>query len=540
MDGTLSKLAVVITAKTDSFSKGVDSASNKVNAMGKQMKIAAAAITALGVAGLKLVADARKMNAELGVTALNLGITTKEMRDLALAVTNVTFPLGEVTKTFDLLARAGVKDQQVLKDTALAFDTLGDAIGVPASQVTEKLIPTMKTFNLSAEEMAGKTDSLTYLFRNTTVSLDDFNRMVGYATPDLVAMGLTTEDMIAILAELEEQGYSGEVMTREFRKAVTSATKEQIPLNEALGISTETIGAYKEELKGAEGITQEYANVANEQYGIMDKIKQKWSELALVAGSFLTPLEPILGAMTALGPMMFFFSTGMGTAAIKTAAHTVALIAHKIALLALAIATKAAAAAQWLLNVAMSANPIGLVILAIAGIIAIIVLLIKHFDKVKAVFAAVGKFIVDKFKAVVNFFKSIPAAIKAVFWKVADFILAPIRFVVNKIIDAINWVIRLFNKLPGVNIGVNIGEIGGKIPKFSEAVAMQYGGIVTKPTLAVLGERGPEAVVPLGTGMAGTIVNVTVQGSVWAEQDLAEAIRNQLLLVKDRNVNVGL
>lgn len=52
------------------------------------------------------------------------------------------------------------------------------------------------------------------------------------------------------------------------------------------------------------------------------------------------------------------------------------------------------------------------------------------------------------------------------------------------------------------------GAAGGAIPK------MQHGGLVTEPTLALIGEAGPEAVVPLdraGGGFGETIVNVTVQ-----------------------------
>jgi len=51
------------------------------------------------------------------------------------------------------------------------------------------------------------------------------------------------------------------------------------------------------------------------------------------------------------------------------------------------------------------------------------------------------------------------------------------------------------------------GAAGGTIPK------MQHGGIITEPTLALIGEAGPEAVVPLDRagGFGETIVNVTVQ-----------------------------
>lgn len=366
MGNSLSKLYITIGAKTEQFQRSMDQVSDRMQKVSKGMKIAGAAMTAVGVAGLKLSADARKLNATLGQTALNLNVTTKEMRDLALEITNVTFSLNEVVNTFDLLARAGVEDKEVLKAVSVAFDTLGDAIGVPASQVTAQLIPAMKTFNISAEEMAGKTDSLTWLFRNTTVNLEDFNRMVGYTTPELVAMGLTVEDMIAILAELEEQGYSGEVMTREFRKAVTLATKDQKPLNEALGISTEKIEGYKVEMEAATGITQKYADVANEQYSILDKLKHQLSKMAFVMGSFLTPLESILVAFTALGPIMIFLSTSIGIATVKWIAHTAAVLAS-------AIAVKLATIAQWAWNVAMAANPIGAICLAIGIMVVAVV-----------------------------------------------------------------------------------------------------------------------------------------------------------------------
>lgn len=53
---------------------------------------------------------------------------------------------------------------------------------------------------------------------------------------------------------------------------------------------------------------------------------------------------------------------------------------------------------------------------------------------------------------------------------------------------------------------------------------MATGGIVTRPTLAMIGERGPEAVIPLGRGgMAGGGVNLTVNvGSVDSEQRIEE------------------
>ena len=63
-----------------------------------------------------------------------------------------------------------------------------------------------------------------------------------------------------------------------------------------------------------------------------------------------------------------------------------------------------------------------------------------------------------------------------------------------------------------------LGGLGG-IP------AMADGGIVMGPTLALIGEAGPEAVVPLSRGMGRgqTIVNVTVTSA--DPQAVVEAIR---------------
>ena len=62
------------------------------------------------------------------------------------------------------------------------------------------------------------------------------------------------------------------------------------------------------------------------------------------------------------------------------AAATAAAAGHQIALGAVAIATGAWTAAQWLLNAALAANPIGLVVAAIAGLVAGIVYLVTQTE----------------------------------------------------------------------------------------------------------------------------------------------------------------
>ena len=61
--------------------------------------------------------------------------------------------------------------------------------------------------------------------------------------------------------------------------------------------------------------------------------------------------------------------------------------------------------------------------------------------------------------------------------------------------------------------------------RYREELEMAEGGIVTKPTRALIGEAGPEAVIPLNkAGGVGTTVNVYVEGSVITENELAQHI----------------
>jgi hypothetical protein len=87
-----------------------------------------------------------------------------------------------------------------------------------------------------------------------------------------------------------------------------------------------------------------------------------------------------------------------------------------------------------------------------------------------------------------------------------------------------------------------IGAAAAAITIPQRATAMASGGIVTRPTLALLGEDGPEAVVPLGHGGAGGItVNVSagmVVGSGGMEE-LATKIQEQLIRKQRVNGSLG-
>jgi hypothetical protein len=72
-------------------------------------------------------------------------------------------------------------------------------------------------------------------------------------------------------------------------------------------------------------------------------------------------------------------------------------------------------------------------------------------------------------------------------------------------------------------------------------VALAQGGIVTRPTTALIGERGPEAVIPLNGrhGFGGTNVTVIVQGNAWGNEDLAKTVAYEFDKMVSRQGNFG-
>jgi len=75
---------------------------------------------------------------------------------------------------------------------------------------------------------------------------------------------------------------------------------------------------------------------------------------------------------------------------------------------------------------------------------------------------------------------------------------------------------------PGFSIGAGPKTFG--VPQQALIPMLATGGIVTEPTLALLGESGPEAVVPLGRGGGGG-VNVDLRGSIiYGVSDLEDLV----------------
>lgn len=148
-----------------------------------------------------------------------------------------------------------------------------------------------------------------------------------------------------------------------------------------------------------------------------------------------------------------------------------------------------ATVAQWALNAAMTANPIGLIIVGIGALIAGIVLLYKNWDKVmsffgwaangaaegiKIAFGGVGKFFGFVFENTFGLIKGY----FGLYARIANFVISGLNKVQFNVPD---WVPLIGGKHVGINIPL--------IPTFAN------GGFANQPS--IFGEAGPEAAIPL-------------------------------------------
>lgn len=185
-----------------------------------------------------------------------------------------------------------------------------------------------------------------------------------------------------------------------------------------------------------------------------------------------------------------------------------------------------------------------IVIAIVAAPIASIVLLIgalkwlwdnwrEIWEWIKQAVSDASDFISGLIDGIVGFFTGIPGAIMGALSGLWEIITAPFRSawdtisgiahdIENAFSEAIGFVKGIWNgfarawngieiHIPSVDIPL-VGEIGGGTVGLPNLPILGSGGIVTAPTLALIGESGPEAVIPLPAGGFGT--SVTYQISV--------------------------
>jgi hypothetical protein len=146
------------------------------------------------------------------------------------------------------------------------------------------------------------------------------------------------------------------------------------------------------------------------------------------------------------------------------------------------------------LNVAMSLNPVSLIVIGLAALGTALVVAYNKFEGFRKVVDVMFAGFRVGFDLVKGYFSGVLGFYKAIFNGIAD--------LWNNTIGKLSF--KVPSWVPG------LGGKGFEVPNIPK---LADGGIVSAPTLALIGEAGPEAVVPLDrmSGMGGG-VTINVQG----------------------------
>ena len=211
-------------------------------------------------------------------------------------------------------------------------------------------------------------------------------------------------------------------------------------------------------------------------------------------------------------------------AAVKAALFGVKMLVAKAAMIAQSIATGVVTAAQWALNIAMNANPIGLIITAVGVLIAGIVLLYKNWDsvwsgilvitdKVWTGIKAGWDWIVVVFRSVVSLFQSVFEATGS---SIKGFFTSVWISIKSALLDTANWIITKLNGLLG-GIKAIAGLVGFEIPLI--------------PTIKTADE--------LGGQLSSKSISAAVSGDdVFAPPAGGSVVSNAITSSKSQTVNV--
>jgi hypothetical protein len=185
---------------------------------------------------------------------------------------------------------------------------------------------------------------------------------------------------------------------------------------------------------------------------------------------------------------------------------------HPNIILAVGAAIAVIAASIMAVNLAMALNPFSAIIIGVVAVGAAVVLAYNKFETFRNIVNAVFDGIKFGFNILKIYFTTILGIYKTIFNTIAS--------LWNNSIGKLSFKFPSF--VPG---------LGGKGFDVPNIPMLAQGGIVTSATLAVIGEAGPEAVVPLSRagefGMGGG-GNVTINVNGGDPQAVVDALRTYM------------
>ena len=289
----------------------------------------------------------------------------------------------------DLLAYAQANANTNVEQLGEAFKNSAANMNAAGQDVetTTSLLAMMANQGLKGSN-AGT--ALSAVMRDLTAKMKDGAIQIGETSVEVMDANGNYRDMTDILRDVEAA--TDGMGDAEKAAALSSTfTADSIKgLNLILNAGVDDAAAFEEELRKSGGTAEETAKIMNDNLG--GDLTALNSKLEGVQISIYEKFEPALrSGVDVLSALLdavnfvvdhsgeFISAIGaMGAGIAAYVAYTTALKVMEGGFMALTVVQKAVTAAQWLMNAAMSANPIGLVVAAVAALVAGFLLLWKN------------------------------------------------------------------------------------------------------------------------------------------------------------------
>jgi hypothetical protein len=378
--------------------------------------------------------------------------------------------LGGLALALGDATKAAIEDQQEQAALALTLQNVTGAGKAQTAQIEDQISAMSRASGIADTEYRKSLEALVRGTKDVDMAMKDMNLVMDIST------ALQTDS--STVADALAKAYQGNFKAlRSLSPEMATMIKEGASLNEIMDVLGGTFG----------GATAKSAETAA---GKMKILKNSIGETQESIGAALLPVLqavlPVLNRFAAWAqdnPKAFLFIAG---------------------------AIGAVAAAIVATHIAMALNPFSLIA---AGVALLIVGLVAAYNKFE--------WFRDGVNAIVNTITGFFAGM------------------VNAAIGAVNAIISAYNAIPLLPDipkapTISVPKLGGSATTARPAAGrmgiprMADGGIVTSPTLALIGEAGPEAVVPLDRMATGGGVTINVTGGLATSAEIGESVVNAL------------
>ena len=380
-----------------------------------------------------------------------------------------------------LATAAAIEDQKEQSDLALILTNTADASDELVKSIEDEISVMSRASGIADTDYRKALEILTIQSKDAGKSMDDMNLIMD------TAVGLHTDS--ATVADALAKAYEGNFKAlKTLSPEIKTMVDDGKSLEEIMAVMGGTFG----------GAVSKNAETAAGQMAIL---KNSIGETQESIGAALLPvIEAVLPYLQAFADWA------------QKNPETFTIIAAAIAGIAAAIV---------LTNIAMALNPFALIAIGVGLLVAALKIAYDKFEGfrkvVDIVFEALvkgGKLVFD---GLTTYFTGLYNAFKTLF----------------------NGIAKLWNGTVGklaFNIPSWVPVIGGKGFAVPEIPMLADGGIVTGPTLAMIGERGPEAVIPLsgrGGGMGNYTININ--GGLGSSAEIGTAVVNAIRAFNRQN-----